>query len=59
MWYEAFTDYAVGSLVLGVASYFIAKYKGLNPWLWFGIGTIGSLLGFLIVLLVKSKIAKK
>jgi hypothetical protein len=59
MWGELLDYGVMGSLICGVLAYFIAKYKGRNPWFWFGIGTIGSLVGLLIVIFIKIKIIKK
>lgn len=47
--------YIVISLLSGIVCFLFAKEKNKNPFLWFFIGVIFSLVGILIVLAVKKK----
>lgn len=50
--------YIVIALLCGLICYFFAKEKNLNPFLWFGIGVVFSVLAIAIVSAVKKKIKK-
>lgn len=51
---------ALLSIACGVASYYIAKDKGLkNPLIWGAAGVVGSVAVFLIVSFIKKKASDK
>jgi hypothetical protein len=53
-----YTSYLIIALLAGLASFLIAKEKGLDPVKWFIIGFLASLAGLAIITLVKKKIGE-
>lgn len=52
-------DYVVIGLICGVVCFLFAKERGKNPFVWFAIDLILSLIGVAIIVLVKKKNDKK
>jgi len=48
--------YIIVSLLSGLVCFFFAKEKRKNPFLWFFIGFIFSLVGIFIILAIKKKL---
>lgn len=44
------------SLLSGIGCYLFAKRKGKNPYLWFGIGVVFSVIGLIIITLIKDNL---
>jgi hypothetical protein len=54
-----YTSYLVIALLSGLASFLIAKEKGLDPIKWFIIGALASLAGLAILTFIKKRIDAK
>lgn len=51
--------YLVISLICGVVCFLFAKEKGKNPFVWFVVGLFSSLIGVLIIAMIKKKYNQK
>ncbi len=50
--------YIIISLLCGLICYFFAKEKNLNPFAWFFIGVVFSVLAITIAAAIKKKVKK-
>lgn len=51
----AYVWWAVASVVIGAIAAWVARRKGLNPYLWFAIGAVANIFILLIWKMVQDK----
>ena len=52
-------DYLTVCLICGIVCFLFAKERGKNPFVWFAIGFVLSIIGVVIITLIKNKKNKK
>lgn len=52
-------DYITICIICGIVCFLFAKERGKNPFVWFAIGLVSSLIGVMIIALIKKKKNKK
>jgi hypothetical protein len=45
----------IGSLIMGAIAAYIARRRGKNPYLWFGIGMLLGILGLFLIFFIPNK----